>query len=246
MPADLDRRDRPETRVRVVEVDIPSDVRLIERVVELVRRECEFMGFAQRQISLNVPVALTEAVSNAILRGNGDDPAKHVRVRAEVDTSASSSKSRDEGAGFDLDASLVDPTMPDNLEREDGRGLFLMRKLMDTVERIDAPARQRGANDAASRMSDLGAGPRRVPRRDAVRRRRVAAAEDRRRRRPCSTRRPTHAPLLVDVPDGRRRPRSRRRRRAATCSSPPSPGPRRAWLALGPVSRRRASICTAT
>jgi serine/threonine-protein kinase RsbW len=125
--------------VRVVELDIPSDVRFIERVVELVRRECQVMGFAQRQISLNVPVALTEAVSNAILRGNRDDPAKQVHVRAEVDTERLVLEVGDEGEGFDLESSLVDPTSPDNLDREDGRGLFLMRSLMDTVERVDVP-----------------------------------------------------------------------------------------------------------
>ncbi len=131
-------RHRPGDAVRVVEVDIPSDIRYIENVVELVRRECEVMAFAQRQCMLNVPVALTEALSNAILRGNRDDPAKHVHVRAEVDTTRLVVEVGDEGPGFDLDRSLVDPTTPENLDREDGRGLFLMRKLMDQVERIDA------------------------------------------------------------------------------------------------------------
>jgi serine/threonine-protein kinase RsbW len=129
----------PDHPMRVVELDIPSDVRFIERVVELVRHECQAMGFAQRQVSLNVPVALTEAVSNAILRGNRDDPAKHVHVRAEVDTERLVLEVGDEGDGFDFDASLIDPTTPENVDREDGRGLFLMRTLMDTVERIDVP-----------------------------------------------------------------------------------------------------------
>jgi serine/threonine-protein kinase RsbW len=140
MPAALNSDGPPPDHpVRVVELDIPSDVRFIERVVELVRHECQVMGFAQRQISLNVPVALTEAVSNAILRGNRDDPAKHVHVRAEVDTERLVLEVGDEGDGFDLDASLIDPTSPENIGREDGRGLFLMRKLMDTVERVDVP-----------------------------------------------------------------------------------------------------------
>jgi serine/threonine-protein kinase RsbW len=125
--------------VRVVELDIPSDVRYIENVVELVRRECEVMAFGHRQVMLNVPVALTEALSNAILRGNGDDPAKHVHVRAEVDASRLVVEVGDEGGGFDLDRSEIDPTTPENLDREDGRGLFLMRKLMDRVERLEAP-----------------------------------------------------------------------------------------------------------
>jgi len=138
-PAALDEHDPSGgDAVRVVEVDIPSDITLIERVVELVRRECEVMGFTARQIRLNVPVALTEAVSNAILRGNGDDPAKHVRVRAEVRHERLIVEVADEGPGFDFEASCVAPT-PENIESEDGRGLFLMRKLMDSVERRDAP-----------------------------------------------------------------------------------------------------------
>lgn len=140
MPAALNSDGSPPDHpMRVVELDIPSDVRFIERVVELVRRECQVMGFAHRQISLNVPVALTEAVSNAILRGNRDDPAKHVHVRAEVDSERLVLEVGDEGEGFDFDASLIDPTSPENIDREDGRGLFLMRSLMDTVERIDVP-----------------------------------------------------------------------------------------------------------
>jgi serine/threonine-protein kinase RsbW len=123
----------------VVEVDIPSDVRFIENVVELVLRECEVMDFAHRQIALNVPVALTEAISNAILRGNGDDPAKNVHVRAQVDATQLVVEVGDEGEGFDLEASAVDPTTPENIEREDGRGLFLMRKLMDRVESVELP-----------------------------------------------------------------------------------------------------------
>ena len=119
-------------------MDIPSDVQYIERVVELVRGECQRMAFTERHVMLNVPVALTEALSNAILRGNRDDPAKHVHVRATVDRERLVVEVADEGTGFDLDGCTVDPTTPDNVEREDGRGLFLMRQLMDRVEQVEA------------------------------------------------------------------------------------------------------------
>lgn len=130
-------RSRRSADVRVVQVDIPSDVQYIERVVELVRHECQVMRYAQRQIALNVPVALTEALSNAILRGNRDDPAKHVVVRASVSQEHLVIEVLDEGAGFDLEVCTVDPTTPEHLGREFGRGLYLMRKLMDTVERFE-------------------------------------------------------------------------------------------------------------
>ena len=132
--------EQPDGDLRVVELDFPSDVAFIETVVELVRRECQVMAFNRRQIMLNVPVALTEALSNAILRGNRDDPAKNVHVRAEVDRWRLVVEVGDEGVGFDLDVSEVDPTRPENLDREDGRGLYLMRKLMDRVELVEVPS----------------------------------------------------------------------------------------------------------
>jgi serine/threonine-protein kinase RsbW len=132
-------RPQPDAGLRVsLEVEIPSDVAYIERVVDLVRHSCSELAFNPHQLALNVPVALSEALSNAILRGNLEDPAKRVRVRAQVDTSRLILEVADEGGWFDLDADTRDATDPDNLEREDGRGLFLMRALMDRVERFDA------------------------------------------------------------------------------------------------------------
>jgi serine/threonine-protein kinase RsbW len=122
--------------VRTIELEIPNDVREIERVVELVRHECEVMQFGEHQLMLNVPVALTEALSNAILRGNQDDPGKRVRVRARIDRATLVVEVTDEGAGFDIEECTIDPTTPEHLENEYGRGLFLMRKLMDRVERF--------------------------------------------------------------------------------------------------------------
>ena len=119
-----------------LDIRFPSDVQQIEGVVAQVVHRCRECRFNGRQLALNVPVALTEALSNAILRGNGDDAAKHVWVRAEVSEVSLVLEVEDEGDGFDLEACTEDPTTPENLLREDGRGLFLMRSLMDRVERF--------------------------------------------------------------------------------------------------------------
>lgn len=132
---DSDRQD--ELRV-ALEMEIPSDVNVIEWVVERVTAQCAALDLGPRQLALNVPVALTEALSNAIIRGNREDPDKHVQVRTLVDQGRIILEVRDEGPGFDMEACLIDPTTPDQVMREDGRGLFLMRKLMDRVERMDA------------------------------------------------------------------------------------------------------------
>ena len=118
-----------------LDVLIPSDVQYIESIVEQVVRRCAAHSYPRRHLSLNVPVALTEALSNAILRGNHDDVARSVHVHADVDSIRLVLEVRDEGSGFDLEACTEDPTTPENLLREDGRGLFLMRRLMDHVER---------------------------------------------------------------------------------------------------------------
>lgn len=119
-----------------MEIEIPSDVRYIEHVVEVVTRQCAQLDFGAHQLSLTVPVALTEALSNAILRGNLEDVARSVHVRCDVNRERLVLEVVDEGNGFDLDRCLVDPTSPDNLLREDGRGLFLMARLVDSVERF--------------------------------------------------------------------------------------------------------------
>jgi serine/threonine-protein kinase RsbW len=120
-----------------IELEIPSDVRYIERVVELVTGQCQQLCYTARHCALNVPVALTEALANAILRGNGEDPGKQVRVSARMDFRSLVMEVSDEGAGFDIEDCTVDPTTGDNVNREDGRGLFLMRRLMDRVERFN-------------------------------------------------------------------------------------------------------------
>ena len=117
-----------------MDVEIPSDVKYIEGVVELATRKCRELRVPARKCSLNVRIALSEALSNAILRGNGETPGKHVRVRATVSNETLVFDVFDEGTGFDLHSERPDPTAPENLMSEDGRGIFLMQKLMDGVE----------------------------------------------------------------------------------------------------------------
>lgn len=134
-----DRQLQPEQPLNElhfpIDVRIPSDVRYIERIVGIVAQRCAENKLPSRMCRLNVRVALTEALSNAILYGNGEDRRKGVRVRANMDDRALILEITDEGTGFDLDGCTSDPTLDENLFREDGRGLFLMRQLMDHVER---------------------------------------------------------------------------------------------------------------
>lgn len=140
-----------------LELEIPSDVGYIESAVAQVVRCCEDAAFSGRFLAFHIPVAVTEALSNAILRGNREDATKSVRVRVAIDQQSLVVEVEDDGVGFDLEACTLDPTTADNLGREDGRGLFLMRRLMDEVEQfrtrgnvVRLTLRRRASDDRAA------------------------------------------------------------------------------------------------
>ncbi len=78
-------------------------------------------------------VATTEAVNNAIIHGNKLDPKKVVKIRCYSYKYKIVISVRDYGRGFDP-ATLPNPTDKANLLKEHGRGVFLIRALMDDVK----------------------------------------------------------------------------------------------------------------
>lgn len=84
----------------------------------------------------NILIALTEAVNNAILHGNKGNPGKNVSINYTSQPDSITFTIKDEGDGFNYDT-LPDPTAPENIEKPNGRGVFLMRNLADKVEFLD-------------------------------------------------------------------------------------------------------------
>jgi serine/threonine-protein kinase RsbW len=123
-----------EAPVLALRWSIASDVQEIGRIVEAVCRACAEAGFSGKACRLNVPVALTEAITNAIECGNGGVLSRQVHVEATIDAAALCIEVTDEGSGFDTDAVRKRCADPDWVNREDGRGVFLMFSLMDHVE----------------------------------------------------------------------------------------------------------------
>ena len=113
-------------------LELPNDLRQIEHAVEYVMERCAACQTHGRKLRLNFRVSLTEALSNAMLYGNRKDPHKRVRVEIILGDVELIARITDEGPGFDP-GDIPDPTSPDNLEKSGGRGLFLMRELMDEV-----------------------------------------------------------------------------------------------------------------
>ncbi len=115
-----------------ISVRVPSELDAVEEAVDAVARHCLASGLGPKVARFNLRVALTEALANAIIYGNGLDPSKSVDVRVTAESACFRVHVCDEGRGFDPDA-VPDPTLPDRIERSDGRGLFLIRQLVDDV-----------------------------------------------------------------------------------------------------------------
>jgi serine/threonine-protein kinase RsbW len=81
----------------------------------------------------NLLIATTEAVNNSITHGNLRDPKKKVVITCKVTKSSIEVKVHDEGLGV-TEQELPDPLEEKNLLRESGRGIFLMRNLMDSIK----------------------------------------------------------------------------------------------------------------
>ena len=92
------------------------------------------MKFASaKETEDQIESAVREALANAVIHGNQENPKKHVHVscRCSMDGEVLITV-RDEGEGFDIRA-VADPTVPQRLLLPEGRGLHIMKALMDEV-----------------------------------------------------------------------------------------------------------------
>jgi serine/threonine-protein kinase RsbW len=115
-----------------MKLDVPSVLGMVGDAVELVASHVPPGTLSPRRLSFNFRTALAEALGNAIRYGTGEDPDRTVRIRVELGNDLVRIYVADDGNGFDP-SHMPDPTHPDNLEREFGRGLFVIRHLVDDV-----------------------------------------------------------------------------------------------------------------
>jgi serine/threonine-protein kinase RsbW len=114
-------------------IELPNDLCSIAEPVEYLIEKAAGAGFDADRLRLNFRVGLTEALANAMLYGNCRDPRKRVRIEAAIRADEIRVRVTDEGHGFDPEK-LADPTEPGNRRRDGGRGIFLIRRMMDYVE----------------------------------------------------------------------------------------------------------------
>jgi serine/threonine-protein kinase RsbW len=83
----------------------------------------------------NIELAAAEAAANCILHGNKKNNSKNVIIKIELTDKKLLLKFKDEGEGFDPEK-VPDPTMPENILRGSGRGLHIMKSLVDKINYV--------------------------------------------------------------------------------------------------------------
>lgn len=122
-----------EEKSRIV---IDNDAHKLKEVSGSLMDKLKSKGVAE-DIVFDVHVAFEEALRNAMVHGNKEHPRKKVVVETEVTDSEVILKVEDEGEGFDP-GEIPNPTVGDNVLKESGRGVFLIKHLMDKVEYLNS------------------------------------------------------------------------------------------------------------
>jgi serine/threonine-protein kinase RsbW len=116
-----------------LDIKVPNQTRylsLIGRIGEDLAREMEEEGGGREALAHELNVVLTEAMSNAILHAHEDDPDKTVHISLSISDTELCVRVFDQGRGFDLN-SVGEPDA--GASEEHGRGIFIIRRLMDVV-----------------------------------------------------------------------------------------------------------------
>ena len=116
----------------VIEKQFRSRLTAVVKAERLAGRVTRRLDLAEND-RMDIAIAVTEAVNNAVLHGNCQHPEKMVTVRFELNAAQVRITVRDQGEGFDP-GSVADPLTPENITKPNGRGLLVLESLMDSVQ----------------------------------------------------------------------------------------------------------------
>ena len=112
-------------------ITVPSETRYIRKVSEKILASLSGFRLDEGRV-FDIRLCIEEAVRNAIVHGNHSDKHLAVRVTYQVEGERLVIEVEDEGAGFNH-RSVADPTATAHIMKNSGRGVYLIRKLMDSV-----------------------------------------------------------------------------------------------------------------
>jgi serine/threonine-protein kinase RsbW len=114
-----------------VSFTLDSSLDSVNKVEQTAEQYAGRAGFDEDTVQ-QIAMAVREAAVNAVLHGNAYDKTKHITASFETTTDSLIVRITDQGPGLDPDK-IPDPLAPENLLKGSGRGIFLIRALMDEV-----------------------------------------------------------------------------------------------------------------
>jgi len=106
-----------------------ENLRKVEKFVDEISIDLNLSN----EIYGNLMIAILEAANNAIVHGNKLIKEKMIEIKVNKIENSLEIFIKDQGTGFDYN-NIPDPTAPENIEKINGRGIFLMKKLSDNIE----------------------------------------------------------------------------------------------------------------
>jgi len=106
-----------------------ENLRSVEKFVDEISADLSLTD----QVYGNILIATLEAANNAIIHGNKGQEDKNVDIKLTRKQGRIILRVQDQGTGFDY-KNIPDPTAPENIEKINGRGVFLMQRLSDQIE----------------------------------------------------------------------------------------------------------------
>lgn len=140
MPADFSGVPESSELSERLDLSVPADAEAIARVVDAISETLEGLEVPEQK-RFEVALAVQEALANAVVHGCGNDPSKQVRCRLQSNPEGRILISvTDPGPGFSPER-LPDPKRQENVYADHGRGVYLIRQLMDEVQ-IERPGNE--------------------------------------------------------------------------------------------------------
>ncbi len=112
--------------------EVPSNPELLPELEEFIIHIAELSHLEKEKFN-NLVLSFSEAVSNSFLHGNKLDKKKKVKITVKVNDEKMTVMIKDQGKGFSI-KDVPDPTKPENILKDSGRGIHIMRSFLNDLK----------------------------------------------------------------------------------------------------------------
>jgi serine/threonine-protein kinase RsbW len=117
--------------------EIPSDPELLPEAEDYILNIAKEVNLDQEKFN-HLTLAFSEAAANSIVHGNKSDKNKIVKITVTVDDEFMTISLKDQGEGFKVEE-VPDPTAPENILKDHGRGIHIMKSFLKDLRYVFTP-----------------------------------------------------------------------------------------------------------